>query len=92
MAILSAAEFDARQIDVNSLRFGRTGQENSISRHPHHGPRFRLEDVNGDGRLDMVVEFETELTGFRPGDTRGILTGRLLNGFFFSVEDAVSVR
>src|SRR5262249_5661596 len=79
VAILSTADFDARTVDVDSLRFGRTGQEDSLSRNPH-GPRYELVDVNGDGRLDLVVKFEIDLTGFQVGDTNGILTGRLLDG------------
>lgn len=92
VAILSTAGLDARTVDVNSLHFGRTGTEASLSMNPKQGPRFRLEDVNGDGRLDLVVEFETDLTGFRAGDTTGILTGQLLDGTAFSATDSVSVK
>jgi uncharacterized delta-60 repeat protein len=91
VAILSTADFDASTVDVNSLRFGRTGQEDSLSRNPH-GPRYRLVDVNGDGRLDLVVSFETEETDFQPGDTKGILTGQLLDGTSFSAGDTVSIK
>lgn len=93
VAILSSATFDALQVDVNSLRFGRTGNEDSLSRNPAQGtPRFRVGDVNGDGRLDLVVEFETERTGFQLGDVRGILKGRTRTGQLFQAEDVVSIR
>jgi hypothetical protein len=92
VAILSTAGFDARRVDVGSLRFGRTGTESSISLHPNKGPRFRYEDVNGDGLLDLVVHFETDLTGFQTGDTKGILTGSLLDGTSFIAEDDVAIR
>jgi VCBS repeat-containing protein len=118
VAILSTSTFDARTVDVNSLRFGRTGQEDSLSRQHDHGhggwlgnwlrhdhdhgrrhgdghqdsPRYRLADVNHDGRLDLVVSFETERTGFRPGDTTGTLTGRLLDGTSFTAKDSVSIQ
>jgi hypothetical protein len=93
VAILSTSTFDALQVDVNSLRFGRTGNEDSLSRNPAHGtPRFRIVDVNGDGRLDLVVEFEIERTGFQIGDVRGILRGRMRNGQQFEAEDFVSIR
>ncbi len=91
VAILSTSDFDPRTVDVGSLRFGRTGQEDSLSRNPNKGPRYRWEDVNGDGRLDLVAEFEIDLTGFRVGDTKGILTGKTLGGSAFSGVDAVSI-
>ncbi len=92
VAILSAAGFDARQVDVDSLRFGRTGAEDSLSTDPRGRPRYHYEDVNCDGRLDLVVEFETELTGLRSGDTKGVLTGRLKTGQSFTAEDRVSTE
>jgi uncharacterized delta-60 repeat protein len=91
VAIFSTADFDARTVDVASLRFGRTGQENSLLRDRHGRIKFDLKDVNGDGRLDLVVRFEADMTGFRVGDTRGYLTGRLTDGTAFSADDAVSV-
>ncbi len=93
VAILSSATFDARTVDVESLRFGRTGTEDSLSRKGKKGtPRYSLRDVNRDGRIDLVVEFDADETGFRAGDTRGILTGRLLNGTFFSADDMVKIK
>ncbi len=92
VAILSSATFDVRDIDVNSLTFGRTGTENSLSRNPHGEPRFRLVDINGDGLLDLVVQFEIDETGFQTGDTTGILQGRTQSGAEFSAEDAVSIK
>ena len=92
-APLSTASFNAQTVDVNSLRFGRTGTEDSLSRNPSNGtPRFEYRDVNGDGRLDLVVRFEIELAGFRLGDTRGYLTARLLNGLLFTADDMVFIK
>jgi hypothetical protein len=92
VAILSTANFDVQLIDIDSLRFGLTGTEDSISQHPKQGPRFHYEDVNGDGRLDLVVRFETELTGLRPNSTKAILNGSLLDGTSFTAEDDVSMK
>jgi hypothetical protein len=93
VAILSTATFNAQNIDVNSLRFGRTGTEDSLSRNPHHGtPRYKVVDVNGDGRLDIVVTFEIEKTGFQVGDALGTLTGRTLGGEAFIATDLVTIR
>jgi len=92
VAILSTATFDARTVDVDSLRFGRTGAEDSLIRTPRGEPRYRLTDVNGDGRLDLVVEFEVEHLGFRDGDTMGMLAGRTLGGMSFTALDEVTIK
>ena len=92
VAILSSAGFDATSIDVESLRFGRTGEEDSVSRNPHHGIRYRIEDVDGDGRLDLVVQFETESAGLRAGDTVAFLKGRTRDGRLFEAQDSVAVK
>ncbi len=93
VAILSSAQFDARTVDVTSLRFGRTGTEDSIARNRKTGAvQFSLRDVNGDGRLDLVASYDVKKAGFQVGDTRAILTGRLANGLAFTAEDAIRVR
>lgn len=93
VAILSTADFDARTIDINTLTFGRTGDEDSLSRNPSNGrPRFKLVDVNGDGRLDVVVRFELEETGFQVGDTEGILRGSTLDGRLIEARQYVSIK
>jgi hypothetical protein len=92
VAIFSAPTFDARRIDVGSLRFGRTGNEDSLSRTPHGDPRFRYEDLNGDGRLDLVAQFETERTGFIVGDVLGRLKGQTIDGQLFAGSDLVLIR
>jgi hypothetical protein len=64
--IRSTADFNALAIDVFSLRFGRTGQEDSLRR-VRGIPLFHDRDANHDGRLDLVVQVQTDLTGFQPG-------------------------
>ncbi len=87
LAILSTSTFDSPSIvDRNSLTFGRTGDETS--------PAFctrSVEDVNGDGLLDLVCHFTTQLTGFMPGDTEGVLRGQLLDGTLFEGKDSVRI-
>ncbi len=59
--ILSAPGFNpVQQIDPTSFTFGRTGDEESLA-------SCAAEGVN------LVCGFRTALTGFRPGDTQGIL-------------------
>src|SRR6185437_1699054 len=91
VAILSSKSFNAMSVDVSSLRFGETGTENSLNR-SHGSPVFTYRDVNHDGRLDLVVQFETDRTGLQSGDTVGVLTGRLLNGQQFTGTDAVDIQ
>ena len=92
VAVLSTATFDARRVDVNSLTFGRTGTEDSLIRHPKRGPQYRVADVNGDGRLDLVATFDGGAAGFQIGDTAGLLRGRLLDGSPLEGVDRVTVR
>ncbi len=91
VAIYSTAGFDVMDIDVASLTFGRTGDEDSLSRTPH-GPRFRYADLNGDGLLDLLATFEIELTGFDAGDTLGTLKARTRGGAALMGSDVVSIK
>jgi hypothetical protein len=92
VAILSTSTFDARTVNVESLRFGRTGTENSISRRSDGRARFEYCDVDCDGRLDLVVKFEIRKMGFVAGDTVGKLTGTLISGVSIFGEDSVRIR
>jgi hypothetical protein len=56
------------------------------------GPRVDVTDVNGDGLLDLVTRFETQLTGFQQGDTRGILKGRTTTGQSFAGWDSIQTN
>ena len=71
VALLGSAEFDALAVDTASLTFGRTGNESSL-----HHCNTSGEDVNGDGRPDVVCHFENQEANFGPGDLEGILRGK----------------
>src|SRR5262245_43762497 len=87
VAILSSPTFDAPgTIDFASLTFGRTGTEKSLAFCNSHG-----EDVNGDGLLDLVCHFNTQQTGFRSGDTQGVLQGNTLLDFPIRGVDSVHI-
>jgi hypothetical protein len=87
VAILSSVTFDAPSaVDAASLTFGRTGNETSLA-FCIAGP----EDVNGDGLLDMVCHFNTDATGFLPGDTEGVLKGETLSGLPIKGIDSVRI-
>jgi len=88
VAILSHATLDApTQVDRASLTFGRTGDEQSLAFCDQDG----LEDVNGDGRLDLVCHFHTPAAGFRAGDTQGMLKGQTSTGVPLTGLDAVRI-
>ncbi len=86
VAVLSGPTFDAvTQVDQTSLTFGHTGSEKSLAF--CSGPQ----DVNGDGLLDLVCHFDTQLTQFQAGDTKGILKGKILGGNTITGTDAVVI-
>jgi cell wall-associated NlpC family hydrolase len=86
VAILSSNTFDVlSQIDVDSLTFGRTGNESSLA------ACAGGEDVNGDGLSDMVCHFYIQQSGFVSGDTRGILRGLTLGGEHIRGTDSVRI-
>lgn len=77
VALLSSSEFNALDVvvDVTSLTFGATGDERSLSRCGKGG-----EDVNRDGRLDLVCHFENQLAQFTSESDEGIVRGTTADG------------
>jgi len=78
VAILTNALIAAIDIDPGTVRFGRTGTEATAS-------RPRLEDVDRDGDLDLIVFFMAEDTAILCGDEQvhlraGTFAGQLLHG------------
>jgi hypothetical protein len=84
VAILSTSTFDATKVNPLTVRFGRTGTEAS----PVHSS---LQDVNGDGLLDMVLQFNVPNAGLQPGDNQATLMGRTLDGTPFRGSSAIKV-
>jgi hypothetical protein len=78
VALLSSTGFDAMNVDTQSPTFGATGAEMSLSHCGRSG-----EDVNGDGRLDLVCHFENQKAGFEKGDLEGIVRGKMKWGSSF---------
>lgn len=70
VALLGSEAFDVTRVDVASLGFG-----------PLLAPAVHshLEDVDGDGRVDLVTHHPIPLTGIAPGDTQACLEGRLVD-------------
>jgi hypothetical protein len=82
VAILSTSGFDASTVEQDSLRFG-----------PNQAlveGRGQLEDVNGDGRLDLVLHFRTQDSGIQCGDGSVSITGQTLNGIPIQGTDSIT--
>jgi len=93
VAILSKPDFNApKQVDRNSLTFGATGDQNSLRLRFLLGtPDCRARDVNHDRLKDLVCSFLIRQTGFRIGDTVGILKGQTVDGSFVEGRDFVQI-
>lgn len=78
VALLSSSEFDAMQVDPQTLSFGATGREQSLVRCNKGGA-----DVNGDGLLDLVCHFDNVKASFEEGDSEGMVSGATRGGTLF---------
>jgi hypothetical protein len=74
--------FDATQVDPATVAFGPGGA-------PEVHNRGHIEDVDNDGDLDMVLHFDTQLSGIACGDTEAILTGMTYAGVEFEGKDSI---
>jgi hypothetical protein len=73
VAILGSADFDASTVDPETVELaGAPAQEKGKS-----GKYGSLDDVNGDGYLDLVIHVRTADLELNPGDTVAVLTGNL---------------
>ncbi len=90
VAILSTATFDARTVNVNTVRFGEVGTEDSVAL--KKGQRvFEYRDINGDGRLDLVLTINTAAASLEVGDTLAKLTGSTTGGLAIAGQGSVNV-
>jgi hypothetical protein len=83
VAILTTDSFDAATVDATTVLFGPSGTEAA----PVHSA---LEDVDGDGDIDMILLFNTQETGIQCGDTSASLTGHTSGGEAIRGSDSVN--
>ena len=82
VAILTTEDFDATNIDPQSVEFGPNGATET------HGIGH-IEDSDNDGDNDLVLHFRTQETGISEGDTEACLTGQTYNGETIQGCDAI---
>jgi hypothetical protein len=75
VALLGSRKFNVRDVDLSSLTFGSTGEEQSLKRCSRHTTR-----VNRDRRRDLICFFENRDAGFETTDEEGVLKGKLKDG------------
>jgi hypothetical protein len=74
VAILGSDEMDVAAVDEATLAFGPSGAPPAHCHGPH------LEDVDGDGYLDLLSHFRTDETGIAFGERMACLSGETLDG------------
>ncbi len=84
VAILSTAVFNASQLDVATIRFGRTGSEALAV-------KWSMEDVNGDRKKDLLLHFNVQDTELLCDDTAAVLTARTTSRNPASGRDSIKV-
>jgi len=83
VAILTTHSFDATAVDATTVLFGATGVEVAPV-------QFAMEDVDGDGDIDMVLHFVTQDTGITCGTASASLTGALFTGVRIKGTDSIA--
>jgi hypothetical protein len=73
VAILTTEDFDALTVDPDSVLFGPAKAE-KVHKKAH------VEDVDGDGGLDLLLQLRTRDTGIALGDAEACLTGQTYDG------------
>ena len=86
VAILGSEVFDVVNVDVSTLTFGPGAQvpAHDIVASPHP-----LEDVNGDGFMDLISHYVSGGTGILTGDTEACIFGKTDDGINFMGCDSV---
>src|ERR1044072_5547771 len=85
VAILSSATFDATTVNPITITLAQA----SVKLKGNGTPMASFQDVNGDGRLDLVVQVITTALALSTGDTQATLTGQTFDGKSITGVDSV---
>jgi filamentous hemagglutinin family protein len=86
-AILGSADFDIRDVDEDSLRFG--PGEAEPERRRGHSHRI---DVDRDGEMDLVLRFDAREAGIASDDSEVCLFGEIRDGIAIEGCDAIEAQ
>ena len=84
-AILSSETFDASTVRLETVRLSGA----SVRLKGNGQPAASFEDVNGDGRLDLVLQFDTQALELTSNDTEAKLTGLTKDGLLIAGRDGI---
>ncbi|HMH53502.1 MAG TPA: SBBP repeat-containing protein [Candidatus Acidoferrum sp.] len=87
VAILSTATFDARTVNPLTVTLASA----PVKLKGKGTPMASFEDVNGDGRLDLVVHVETEALQMGETDSTAVLEGQTFTGRTIRGTDSVRI-
>ena len=84
VAVLGSATLDVRSIRPESLRLGGAPIVKDAT-----GATHSVRDVNGDGRLDLIVQFAAGQIQLSDADTSAVLEGTTVGGALLRGRDAI---
>jgi hypothetical protein len=88
VAILGSPDLDIAYVDQGTLKFG--GLDVGIRGNGF--PMCGAEDVDGDGYVDLVCQFEDDTGAWAPGGEEASLTGELLDGSAIKGTDSICLK
>jgi uncharacterized delta-60 repeat protein len=89
VAVLSTAGFDATKVDPRTVCFGDADDAAQRDCTEESGAGH-VQDVNEDGRRDLLLRYEVNETGIDPGDSTACLGGSTFSGT--TIEGCDSIR
>ena len=87
VAVLGSSDFDATQVDPSSVVLNGQGV-NVVGKGK---PQAHIEDVDGDGKDDLLIQIEDVDGTYEPGESMATLTGMTFGGTHFSGTDSVCI-